>query len=123
MGCYIHDIPGRLRVRLPLVKGNPETAKDVGNILKSIEGIDSTAVNTTTGSVVINYNIKALNSEKILNTLNRNGYFDRSMVITNDKVIEETVSKVGSVVGKALIGMFLEKTFEGSMLSMLAVLI
>jgi hypothetical protein len=123
MGCYVHDIPGRLRVRIPSIKGNPETAEDVRRILKAIEGIDSTAVNTVTGSVVINYNIKTLDSEKILSTLDQKGYFHRSQAITSDEYIQSTVSKVSGVVGKALIGLFLEKTFEGSMLSLLTVFI
>lgn len=123
MGYYVHDIPGRLRVKIPLAKGRPDTAEEIEKLLKAIEGIDSTAMNTTTGSVVINYNIKALTSEKILSALNQNGYFDRSKVATRDDYLQETVSRVGSVVSRALVGLVLEKTFEGSMLSLLTVLI
>ena len=64
MGYYVHDIPGRLRVKIPLAKGRPDTAEEIEKLLKAIEGIDSTAMNTTTGSVVINYNIKALTSDR-----------------------------------------------------------
>lgn len=123
MGYYLHDIPGRLRVRIPLAKGRPDTAEEIEELLKAIEGIDSAATNTTTGSVVINYNSKTLTSNKILSALNQNGWFDRSKEATHDDVLQETVSKVGSVVSRALVGLVLEKSFEGSMLSLLAVLI
>ena len=123
MGYYVHDIPGRLRVKIPLAKGRPDTAEEIEKLLKAIEGIDSTAMNTTTGSVVINYNIKALSSDKILSALNQKGYFDRSKVATRDDYLQETASRVGSVVSRALVGLVLEKTFEGSMLSLLTVLI
>ena len=123
MGYYLHDIPGRLRVRIPLAKGRPDTAEEIEELLKAIEGIDSAATNTTTGSVVINYNSKTLTSDKILSALNQNGWFDRSKEATHDDVLQETVSKVGSVVSRALVGLVLEKSFEGSMLSLLAVLI
>lgn len=123
MGYYVHDIPGRWRIKIPLAKGRPDTAEEIEELLKAIEGIDSAATNTTTGSVVINYNSKTLTSDKILSALNQNGWFDRSKVATHDDVLQETVSRVGSVVSRALFGLVLEKTFEGSMLSLLTVLI
>lgn len=123
MGYYVHDIPGRLRVKIPLAKGRPDTAEEIEKLLKAIEGIDSTATNTTTGSVLINYNSKTLTSDQILGALNQKGWFDRSKVATHDDVFQETVSKVGSVVSQALVGLVVEKTFEGSMLSLLSVLI
>jgi len=104
-------------------KKRPDTAQQIENLLKAIEGIDSTATNTTTGSVVINYNRKTLTSDRILSALNQNGWFDHSNVTKQDDVLQETVSKVGSVVSRALVGLVLEKTFEGSMLSLLTVLI
>ncbi len=72
MSYYIHDIPGRLRVKTPVIKGNGNAAEEVQRILNVIEGIDSTSVNTTTGSVVINYNARAVQSEKIIDTLKDN---------------------------------------------------
>jgi copper chaperone CopZ len=84
MSTYIHDIPGRLRVKTPAIKGNDNAAAEVQRLLKIIEGIDSTAVNTTTGSVVINYNAKAVQSGKILDTLKESGYLDPSKVVTNE---------------------------------------
>ncbi len=123
MECYVHDIPGRLRVKIPQAKGRPDTAQEIEKLLRAIEGIDSTASNTTTGSVVINYNSRTLSSDKVLSALNQKGWLDRSKVATYDDVLQETVSKVGSVVSRALVGLVLEKTFEGSMLSLLTVLI
>jgi copper chaperone CopZ len=123
MAYYVHAIPGRLRVKIPLAKGRPDTAEEIQKLLKAIEGIDSTATNTTTGSFVINYNTKTLTSDKILSALSQKGWFDHSKMATRDDVLQETVSKVGSVVSRALVGLVLEKTFEGSMLSLLTVLI
>lgn len=123
MNYYIHDIPGRLRVKTPVIKGNDNAADDVQKILNVIEGIDSTSVNTTTGSVVINYNARAVQSGKIIDTLKEKGYLDPSKAETNDDYLEAAVSRVGGVVSKALLGLLLEKTFEGSALSLLTVLI
>jgi copper chaperone CopZ len=123
MSYYIHSVPGRLRVKIPFVKGNPNTAADVSRLLEKIDGIDSTAVNTLTGSVLINYDSKSVNSDKILNALTQKGYVDPSKTVTNDAYVQAAVSKAGGVVSKALLGIFLNMALEGSPLSLLTVLI
>jgi copper chaperone CopZ len=105
------------------VKGNPNTAADVARLLEKIDGIDSTAVNTLTGSVLINYDSKSVNSDKILNALTQKGYVDPSKTVTNDAYVQAAVSKAGGVVSKALLGIFLNMALEGSPLSLLTVLI
>ncbi len=123
MSYYVHSTPGRLRVKIPSVKGSPKFANDVEGILMTIEGIDSTAVNTLTGSVVINYDKKIVSSEAVLSILEKKGYFEIPKAVPNDRYLEEAVSKAGSVVGKAVLEVLLAKAFEGSALSLLTVLI
>jgi copper chaperone CopZ len=123
MGYYIHNVPGRLRVKTPSIKNNSDAAQEVQKILDVIEGIDSTSVNTVTGSVIVNYDARMVRSDHILDALQERGYLDPSKAITNDQYVEAAVSKVGGLVSKALLGFFLEKAFEGSALSLLTVLI
>ena len=123
MSYYVHNIPGRLRVKTPFVKGDPDTAESIRKLLEAVEGVDSTAVRTLTGSVIINYNAKTIDSGAILDILKRKGYFDASQVQTNEEYMETAVTKAGGLIGKALVGLFLEKAFEGSALSLLTVLI
>ena len=123
MSYYVHDIPGRLRVKTPIVKGDPDTAEDIQKLLEAVVGVDSTAVRTLTGSVIINYDSKTIDSETILDILNRKGYFDGSKVQTKEDYLETAVTRASGLIGKALLGLFLEKAFEGSALSLLTVLI
>ncbi|NTU48428.1 MAG: heavy-metal-associated domain-containing protein [Syntrophobacteraceae bacterium] len=124
MSTYIHNVPGRMRVKIPHMKRNQSSAEELQRILNQIEGIDSTAVNTLTGSIVINYDSRLIGPNRILNALKDKGYVDPSKaMMTNDDVIESAVSKAGGVLGKALLGLLVEKTFEGSALSLLTVLI
>jgi len=123
LSCYVHDIPGRLRVKIPSIKGSPNAANHVEQLLKAIEGIDSTAVNTLTGSIVINYDARIVSSEAVLGILEQKGYFEALKALSNDNTIEAALSKAGSLVGKAVLGVVLEKAFEGSALSLLAALI
>ena len=123
MSYYVHNIPGRLRIKTPILKGDPETAEDVRKLLEAVVGVDSTAVRTLTGSVIVNYNSKTIDSRTILEILERKGYFDASKVVTKEDHMETAITKAGGIIGKALFGLFLEEAFEGSALSLLTVLI
>ncbi|HWP49551.1 MAG TPA: hypothetical protein VNM22_20500 [Candidatus Limnocylindrales bacterium] len=123
MSYYIHNIPGRLRIKTPVAKSSSQQAKAIQRILHSIPGILSTLVNPLTGSIVIHYDPEVVNSEEILNTLNQQDYFDWSRAVTNDQYIRDIVAKIGKVIWKAFFGTLVEEALEGSSLSFIKVLI
>lgn len=123
MSYYVHNVPGRLRVKTPFAKKNPDNAAEIKMLLDSMEGIDSTAVNTVTGSVVINYDTAAVKSNDILDLLHSKGYFDINQAKTNEHYVHEAVARAGGVIGKAIFSIAVDKMFEGSALSLLTVLI
>jgi hypothetical protein len=71
----------------------------------------------------VNYNPKTLNYKDIVSLLQRKGYFDPSKAVTNDQYIQHAVSKAGHIASKAVFGSIVEKAFEGSALSLIALLI
>ena len=75
MSYYIHSIPGRLRVKTPLVKGNQEKARDVEGLLNCFQGVDKASANPLTGSIVVNYDSTAVNDRSIIDLLEDKGYF------------------------------------------------
>ncbi len=87
MSYYWHHVPGRLRLKTSSIKGNEAGAANIQAFLKPIGGILSTAVNTVTGSLVINYDPQVIDSESITHKLSRAGYFDRTKAVTNDQYI------------------------------------
>jgi len=123
MNYYVHDVPGRLRIKTPMVKRSRSSARDVEGLIKQLRGINSTIVNFTTGSVVVLYDREIISSNLILNTLENEGLFDSSKAGSCDQYINEAASKAGQVLGKILFGAFVEKAFEGSALSYMAVFI
>lgn len=123
MEYYVHDLPGRLRIRTPFVKRNPAMADAIRRLLETAAGVGSISINTVTGSIVIYYNPKEARSKKILSLLERAGYFDRSRAMTNDQYIYRATSTVGKTVWRALFGAAVETALEGSALSMIAILI
>ena len=123
MNYYVHNVPGRLRVKTPMVKRNRASARYVEGLMKQLRGINSTTVNTTTGSVMVLYDQETMSSDLILNTLENEGLFDSSKAGSCDQYINEAASKAGQFLGKILFGAFVGNAFEGSALSYIAVFI
>jgi len=123
MSYYIHKVPGRLRVKTPVVKRNKEVADEIRKTLSTMNGIATVDINLTTGSILINYNPKTVEDKDIVNTLQRQGYFDTSKALTNDEYLQKAASRAGSLVGKAIFGTFVESALEGSALSLITLFI
>ncbi len=123
MSYYCHSTPGRLRIKTPIIKQNPVEIEKVRAMLQALPGVDAVCINVLTGSITINYSGWATDSESILSLLKEKGYYRISPIEEHEHPIETAVSKVGTAMGKAIVGVFVEKAFEGSMLSLLALLI
>jgi Heavy metal associated domain 2 len=50
-----HQLPGRLRIKVPAAKGDREVLEEIKVSLLPEDGITDVDINTTTGSVVIHY--------------------------------------------------------------------
>ena len=50
-----HYLPGRVRVRLPRLKGNASLAGEVERTLAALQGVSHVETSTTTGSVLVLY--------------------------------------------------------------------
>ncbi len=122
MNYYIHTTPGRLRLKNPLFK-NKSTHDHIKKLLSTIPGIATIDINSITGSLTIHYNASQIADKDIINTLQRNGYFDENKALSNDQYIQTAASKAGKVLGKAALGVFVDKALEGSALSLLSLLI
>ncbi|MBR0799733.1 hypothetical protein JQ615_30615 [Bradyrhizobium jicamae] len=50
-----HQVPGRIRIKVPSAKENPELLEQIKQTFNVIPGIEQVTVNPTTGSVVLHY--------------------------------------------------------------------
>ena len=50
-----HQVPGRIRLKVPNVKENPELIDQIKQMFNVIPGIEDVTINPTTGSVVLQY--------------------------------------------------------------------
>jgi copper chaperone CopZ len=123
MEYYVHDVPGRLRIKTPLIKGKEDIVKHVEKFLGQVNGVRSVSANTVTGSIVLIYDGRKVNSQILLDLLQTRGFFDSSKAVTNDQYIHRTASKAGHVLYKAVFGAFVESALQGSPLSLLTFLL
>jgi len=123
MTYYLHSIPGRLRVKIPSVKGQPDKARAIRSLLEDVEGVESISANTVTGSVVVKYEPVLVHSDQILSILKKNDFFDEARAVTMDGAVAEAGSTVGRALSKAFCGWAVGRALEGTSLSFLAVLI
>src|SRR5580692_11920413 len=50
-----HQVPGRVRMKIPSAKGNPELLEQMKQTLSVIPGIEEVIINPATGSLVLHY--------------------------------------------------------------------
>src|SRR6516162_4841620 len=50
-----HQVPGRVRMKIPAGKGNAELLQQISEVFRVIPGIEEITVNPATGSVVLHY--------------------------------------------------------------------
>ncbi len=121
MSCYYHVTPGRLRVKAPLIRQNAHEAQKVDELLRSIPGVQRVCINGLTGSVTILHRGSESDARKILSLLKDNGYLELSEEVEHPT--DSIWSRLGATAGKMVLGAVVEKALEGSMLSLLALLV
>ena len=95
----------------------------VENLLKRMEGIKSSAVNTLTGSVVVNYDCRMVTDREIISRLTDLGHFNPAQAKTSDEYIQGAFSTAGEIVWKAFFGSFVDAALAGTPISFVSVLI
>jgi hypothetical protein len=123
MSVYLHEVPGRLRIKVPELKRNPRKAHSLPRRLTGFAGVLSASINPTTGSLLVHYDPDILPSEALLSYVCRElelhlggGAFKRDRP-------DRGRGRVGEQVSKALLMFALDRALQGSPLSILAAFI
>jgi copper chaperone CopZ len=100
---YVHDIPGRLRVRTGAIKNDNRAAAAVRDLIKATPGVFSVETNPITGSITVRYDARRLSSKAILETLRREGFIGETAKASGGESVRpvltgQAVSKVGRIV-------------------------
>ncbi len=65
----VHFIPGRVRLKARLIRGNPSLAAKITDLLLEVQGIQAVEANPVTGSLLIAYGAVAWQSPNALQIL------------------------------------------------------
>jgi copper chaperone CopZ len=87
MSHYLHNLPGRLRLKTRSLKNSEDKAAEIRALLRQLPGIETIEINLLTGSMLVRYDTTSITSAQIL------GFLVTNSVITS---IPETVSRPAS---------------------------
>jgi hypothetical protein len=123
MKSYLHQIPGRLRIKTPVLKRAPWMASDVLSLFSHVRGVTSCSVNTVTGSVVVNYRGDMISPQSILRLLDKEGFVDMRNVVSVNVNDNATYSRLSIEASKIILGLVLDRALAGTPFSLLTAFI
>jgi hypothetical protein len=111
---YVHALEGRLRLRIPQVKGAAKKAREVEGLLRQIVGVDYVSANPITGSVLILYNPRLLEQEDLVAALKESGFLSSTGwgaggASSNPSTPQAMVEKVTTTVAASLMELALTR--------------
>jgi copper chaperone CopZ len=71
---YSHVTPGRLRIKIPQVKGSQADAQKVERVLRHINGVKSVRANPLTGNALVLFDSESLTHADVIDILVLQGY-------------------------------------------------
>ena len=78
ISAYVHALEGRLRIKIPEVKGAPLKAREIERHLASCPGVEEVTANPITSSVLVLYNPRLIGQEEIIFAFQEIGYLEES---------------------------------------------
>ncbi len=97
MTTYIHALNGRLRIKIPELKGNPMMARELEDNFNLLTGMHQVSANPVTGSLLFIYDPHLLDQEEIFAALEEAGHArHHSAAAAHSGMVETITSTVAS---------------------------
>jgi hypothetical protein len=111
---YVHALEGRLRIKIPAAKGNGRQAREIERQLRHLAGVDYVSANPTTGNVLILYNSRLTEQERIMSSLVELGYLNQTSLGAGEAALSAAapqgmVEKVTATVAASIMEMALTR--------------
>jgi len=97
---YIHAIEGRLRIKVPEVKGSPVRARQIEDLFREVEGVHEVRANPITGNVLLLHDPGRVAARQILGALIAAGYM--GMGIDGGRARPEGAGEVAAAIADLL---------------------
>ena len=120
MAREIHHVPGRLRLRSAITRRLSGKAQSLAESLSGLPGVHDATVSPATGSLTIRYDPVVLAPELIERQVGEAIQLADRIEVRSTP--HKGLSKAGAVFGKAAFDVFVAKTLERSVVSVLAAL-
>jgi len=119
----VHEVPGRLRVKIPALRGRPDGDNIVQTIFRDVDGIQNATFNRLTGSIVVRSAPGRIESETILKMLNDHKLLPERKKTNAGSAFPSLTRQIGQYTAKELGRFLMAKTLEHNGLGLLAALI
>jgi hypothetical protein len=123
MEYYMHEVPGRLRIKIPALKRDAHRAREIQRAIRSVSGVRSTSANTLTGSVTVHYDPEQVRAGMIVAHLSREEYIDVAQAMSRKPQTDTALSRAGQTAAKVLLGLAMDRLLQGSPLGILTAFI
>ena len=128
MTLYIHHVPGRLRLQTPLLRGRPRAARSAYHAAVAITGVTHVRANTTTGSLLINYDRQRVTPAMLWQALCEHGVATGPLPIADGAAVTRTELRYAAPAAEKgffdlVAGVFLDKLLEHSAAALVGALI
>jgi heavy-metal-associated domain-containing protein len=100
---YLHVLDGRLRIKLPQVKGAPQRARAVEQLLLGLNGVTNVTANPTTGNVLVLFTSAVIGQHDIIAALQKTGY------LRDDNASEQDRKSFTSMVVQSALELVIER--------------
>jgi len=101
---YLHVLDGRLRIKIPHMKGSPQRARAVEQFLLGLEGITDVTANPTTGNVLVLFTSAAIDQHTIIAALQNTAYLREG-----DKASEQGRKSLTSMLVQSAVELAIER--------------
>jgi copper chaperone CopZ len=100
---YLHILDGRLRIKLPQVKGAPQRALAVEQLLLGLDGVTDVTANPITGNVLVLFPAAVIGQHDIITALQKTGY------LSDDHAAAQGRTSLTSMIVQSVIELALER--------------
>jgi copper chaperone CopZ len=111
ISSYVHALEGRLRIKIPEVKGAPHKAREIERHLASCPGVEEVTASPVTSSVLVLYNPRLIGQEEIIFAFQEIGYLEESTpkAAGGNSTHEGAIARVTTAVASTLMEVALSR--------------
>lgn len=120
---YVHSVPGRLRVRITLLKNNPWEGNRLQAALAALPEVLSVEINELTGGAVIRFDHRQTSAGAIMKRLEELGYWRSGQALTVEGLPEGGAAGTAENASSKIVSAVVEKVIERSLMALLAAVV